>query len=53
MRNSKKAALIALTGALTIGGADAALAASLFHYKELEIRTLKKYLAERGISVRQ
>lgn len=39
--------------ALTIGGADAALAASLFHYKELEIRTLKKYLAERGISVRQ
>lgn len=39
--------------ALTIGGADAALAASLFHYKELEIRTLKQYLAERGISVRQ
>ena len=39
--------------ALTVGGADAALAASLFHYKELEIRTLKKYLAERGISVRQ
>ena len=39
--------------ALTIGGADAAFAASLFHYKELEIRTLKKYLAERGISVRQ
>ena len=39
--------------ALTIGGADAALAASLFNYKELEIRTLKKYLAERGISVRQ
>ena len=39
--------------ALTVGGADAALAASLFHYKELEIRTLKQYLAERGISVRQ
>lgn len=39
--------------ALTVGGADAALAASLFHYKELEIRTLKKYLSERGISVRQ
>ena len=30
--------------ALTKGGADAALAASLFHYKELEIRDLKKYL---------
>ena len=39
--------------ALTVGGADAALAASLFHYKELEIRTLKQYLAQRGISVRQ
>ena len=38
--------------ALTVGGADAALAASLFHYKELEIRELKKYLAERGIPVR-
>ena len=32
--------------ALTKGGADAALAASLFHYKELEIRDLKKYLWE-------
>ena len=38
--------------ALTKGGADAALAASLFHYKELEIRDLKKYLWERGIAVR-
>lgn len=37
---------------LTEGRADAALAASLFHYKELEIAELKKYLAERGISVR-
>ena len=37
---------------LTIGGADAALAASLFHYKELEIMELKKYLSERGVSVR-
>lgn len=37
---------------LTEGHADAALAASLFHYKELEIAELKKYLAERGISVR-
>ena len=38
--------------ALTKGGADAALAASLFHYKELEIRDLKEYLSERGIAVR-
>jgi len=38
--------------ALTKGGADAALAASLFHYKELEIRKLKQYLHERDISVR-
>ena len=39
--------------ALTEGGADAALAASLFHYKELEIRQVKEYLAGRGISVRR
>lgn len=39
--------------ALTEGKADAALAASLFHYKELEIMDLKKYLAERGVSVRR
>ena len=39
--------------ALTVGKADAALAASLFHYKELEIRDLKAYLAGRGIYVRQ
>lgn len=38
--------------ALTEGGAEAALAASLFHYKELEIRELKKYLRARGVSVR-
>lgn len=38
--------------ALTIGGADAALAASLFHFKELEISEVKKYLANEGISVR-
>ena len=38
--------------ALTDGKADAALAASLFHYKELEIREVKKYLREQGISVR-
>lgn len=38
--------------ALTAGGADAALAASLFHYKELEIREVKNYLQDRGVSVR-
>ncbi|MBO5094438.1 MAG: imidazole glycerol phosphate synthase subunit HisF [Lachnospiraceae bacterium] len=38
--------------ALTEGGADAALAASLFHYKELEIREVKEYLRGRGVSVR-
>lgn len=37
---------------LTEGKADAALAASLFHYKELEIREVKEYLARRGVSVR-
>ena len=39
--------------ALTEGHADAAMAASLFHYKELEIRDLKNYLADRGVSVRR
>ncbi|NLL77920.1 MAG: imidazole glycerol phosphate synthase subunit HisF [Clostridiales bacterium] len=38
--------------ALTDGKADAALAASLFHYKELEISRVKKYLKQRGVSVR-
>ena len=38
--------------ALTEGKADAALAASLFHYKELEISDLKKYLRDKGVSVR-
>ena len=38
--------------ALTEGEADAALAASLFHYKELEIRQVKEYLQERGVPVR-
>jgi cyclase len=36
----------------TAGKADAALAASLFHLKELEISPLKKYLAEKNIAVR-
>ena len=38
--------------ALTDGKADAALAASLFHYKELEIKEVKQYLREKGVSVR-
>ncbi len=38
--------------ALTEGRADAALAASLFHYKELEIREVKEYLRTEGIPVR-
>ena len=38
---------------LTEGAADAALAASLFHYKELEINDLKDYLNDCGISVRR
>ena len=38
--------------ALTNGKADAVLAASLFHYKEMEIRDLKHYLRKKGISVR-
>lgn len=36
----------------TKGHADAALAASLFHYKELEIKDLKKYLKDKGVCAR-
>ena len=39
--------------ALTEGKADAVLAASLFHFNELQISDLKEYLAGRGISVRR
>ena len=38
--------------ALTIGCADAALAATLFHYRILEIKTLKEYLSREGVPVR-
>ena len=38
--------------AVTAGRADAALAASIFHYNEYGIRATKKYLAERGVAVR-
>jgi len=39
--------------ALTDGGADAALAASLFHYRQLSIAQVKTYLTERGVLVRK
>ena len=42
----------AICGILVEGKADAALAASLFHFKELEIREVKQYLSEHGIAVR-
>lgn len=38
--------------ALTEGKAEAAIAASLFHFRELEIRDVKQYLRDRGVSVR-
>jgi cyclase len=38
--------------AFTHGKADAALAASVFHFKEIEIPTLKKQLSDQGIAVR-
>jgi cyclase len=38
--------------AFTLGKADAALAASLFHFRELEIPDLKQYLSEKGLSIR-
>ncbi len=39
--------------ALTVGKADAVLAASLFHFGELTVPELKRYLARRGIPVRR
>ena len=39
-------------GALVEGGADAALAASLFHYKRLTVGQVKHYLREQGVPVR-
>ncbi|AET66428.1 imidazoleglycerol phosphate synthase, cyclase subunit [Desulfosporosinus orientis DSM 765] len=41
-----------LAEGLTLGEADAVLAASIFHYKEYSIKEAKRYLAERGILVR-
>jgi len=37
---------------LTAGGADAALAASMFHYREVTVPEVKRYLAERGVAIR-
>ncbi|KUO78486.1 MAG: imidazole glycerol phosphate synthase cyclase subunit [Desulfosporosinus sp. BRH_c37] len=42
-----------LAEGLTLGEADAVLAASIFHYKEFSIEEAKRYLAERGILVRE
>ncbi|MBM3190523.1 MAG: imidazole glycerol phosphate synthase subunit HisF [Chloroflexi bacterium] len=39
--------------ALTAGGASAALAASLFHFRELSVSQVKEYLAQRGLPVRR
>ena len=38
--------------AFTEGGADAVLAASLFHFKEMEIMDLKRFLKDKKIPVR-
>ena len=35
-----------------LAGADACLAASIFHFREIEIKALKRYLREQGIEVR-
>ena len=45
-------ALEHFAAALTSGGADAALAASLFHYKQLTVAEVKEYLAALGIPIR-
>lgn len=42
-----------LLQALTVGKADAALAASIFHYGEYPIPVTKKYLAEHGVCIRR
>jgi cyclase len=39
--------------AFTLGNADAALAASIFHFKEIDIMDLKHYLHEQNIPVRR
>ena len=39
--------------ALTVGKASAALAASLFHFRELSVPQVKEYLAGRGLPIRR
>ena len=39
--------------ALTVGRADGALAASLFHDRALSVHQVKRYLVERGVRVRE
>jgi cyclase len=41
-----------LADGVTVGGADAVLAASIFHFGEFTVRQAKEYLAERGIPMR-
>ena len=41
-----------LTDGVTQGGADAVLAASIFHYGEFTVRQAKEFMRERGIAVR-
>lgn len=41
-----------LVEGVTIGKADAVLAASIFHFGEYSVRQAKKYMAEKGITVR-
>ncbi len=38
--------------AFTVGEADAALAASIFHYKETSIKEVKDYMKKHGVNVR-
>jgi len=41
-----------LTEGVTVGGADAVLAASIFHYGEFTVRAAKEYLAAQGVLMR-
>jgi cyclase len=41
-----------LVEGITLGGADAVLAASIFHFGEYTVPQVKAYMAERGIEVR-
>jgi cyclase len=41
-----------LAEGVTVGGADAVLAASIFHFGEYTVRAAKDYLAARGVTMR-